>query len=90
MSQMGGPFGNNMNNRPPQRDFFMAGESEFDSISHSDLAQSMVDRRHTMQSVPNLKMSHEIGIGSSNVMCDAGAGTDTMPRVEAACNTQRV
>lgn len=88
MSQMAGlPFGNNINNRP-QRDFFMAGESEFDSISHSDLAHSMVDRRHTMQSVPNLKMSHEIGIGSSDVMCDAG--TDTQPRAEAGCNTQRV
>jgi len=64
------------------RDNFM-GESEFDSISHAELAHSIVDAR----SCRNMQ-SHEMACGSDEAM--VFAGTDSKQRAEAGCNTQRV
>jgi len=59
------------------------GDSEFDSISHSELARSIADS-HSYQKM----LSHEMACGSDDAMVDAS--TDTKPRAEAGCNTQRV
>ena len=49
------------------QDQFMA-ESDFDAVSHAELAQSIVERPMTMQEMPAKKVSHEIATGSDDVM----------------------
>ena len=67
------------------RNNFMA-DSDFDAVSHAELAQSIVDRRNTVQ-------AHEIAVGSDAVMQESvsvGTGGPMVNHVEAACNTARV
>jgi hypothetical protein len=80
------------------QDQFMA-ESDFDAVSHAELAQSIVERPMTMhempmQTMPDTKVSHEIATGSDDIMTHSiSIGTDIMPGVmqaEAGCNTARV
>lgn len=75
----------------------MATESDFDAISHHELAQSIVDANH--QKVPPImglapSRSHEIACGGDDqMMTSRNQGTDVMPiaeRAEAGINTQRV
>ena len=75
----------------------MAAESDFDAISHHELAQSIVDANH--QKVPPImglapSRSHEIACGGDDhMMTSRNQGTDVMPlaeRAEAGINTQRV
>ena len=75
------------------QDQFMA-ESDFDAVSHAELAQSIVERPNTMHEMPTKKVSHEIATGSDAAMTHSiSIGTDIMPGVqqaEAGCNTARV
>ena len=75
------------------QDQFMA-ESDFDAVSHAELAQSIVERPNTMHEMPAKKVSHEIATGSDAAMTHSiSIGTDIMPGVqqaEAGCNTARV
>jgi hypothetical protein len=79
------------------RDNFMAAESDFDAISHHELAQSIVEAPR--QQVPPImglshQRSHEIACGDdAEMQSSRHMGTDVMPltvRAEAGCNTQRV
>ena len=50
-------------------------ESDFDAVSHAELAQSIVDRRNTVQ-------AHEIAVGSDAVMKESvscATGIDVSP-----------
>jgi len=78
----------------------MATESDFDAISHQELAQSIVDapnqNAHKVPPIMGLAptRSHEIACGGDVEMrTSRNMGTDVMPlavRAEAGCNTQRV
>ena len=57
------------------------GESDFDAVSHQELAQSIVDRRNTVpQFVPNTaRQSHEIAVGNDQIMSESvSVGTGAM------------
>jgi hypothetical protein len=47
--------GNIFGRASTMQDQFMA-ESDFDAVSHAELAQSIVDRRNTMQEMPSQKV----------------------------------
>lgn len=70
----------------------MAGESDFDAISHHELAQSIFERRPTVPHLPNV--AHEIAVGTDAAMHESiSIGTDVMPSAfarETGCNTARV
>lgn len=82
------------------KDAFMAADSDFDAISHHELAQSIVDApRRSQPQPPPLALapalSHEIAVGDDNAMkTSVSIGTEVMPplavRAEMGCNTQRV
>ena len=61
-------------------------ESDFDAVSHAELAHSIIDRRNTVQ-------AHEIAIGNDAPMTESiSIGTDgpMVNQAEAGCNTARV
>jgi len=67
------------------RNNFMV-ESDFDAVSHAELAHSIIDRRNTVQ-------AHEIAIGNDAPMTESiSIGTDgpMVNQAEAGCNTARV
>lgn len=72
----------------------MAADSEFDAVSHHELAQSIVERRPSVPAQLAAQPSHEIAVGSDNAMRESiSIGTDVMPKLqgrETGCNTQRV
>jgi len=80
------------------RDNFMATESDFDAISHHELAQSIVDAPRQAPVPPIMGLapqrSHEIACGADTEMRSSRhMGTDVMPlavKNEMGCNTQRV
>jgi hypothetical protein len=74
------------------QDQFMA-DSDFDAVSHAELAQSIVDRRNTMEDMSAYKVSHEMATGSDLIMTHSiSTGTDApgVQQAEAGCNTARV
>jgi len=82
-------FGDNMG-----QNVFMAADSDFDAVSHHELAQSIGgDRRLTFPQL-NVQPAHEIACGSDTAMRESiSIGTDVMPKMagrETGCNTQRV
>jgi hypothetical protein len=74
------------------KDAFMVADSDFDAISHHELAQSIVDSRPSLDMVHQI--SHEIAVGDDNpIRHSVSTGTEVMPlavRSEQGCNTQRV
>ena len=61
-------------------------DSDFDAVSHAELAQSIVDRRNTVQ-------AHEIAVGSDAEMrhsVSIGTGAQAINQADAGCNTARV
>lgn len=69
------------------RNNFMV-ESDFDAVSHAELAHSIVERRNTVQ-------AHEIAVGSDAVMKESvcvstGIDAPLVNQYDAGCNTARV
>lgn len=70
------------------RNVFMA-DSDLDTVSHAELAQSIVDRRATVQP----ERRHEIAVGDDAVMRESvsiGTECQQIKQFDAACNTARV
>lgn len=71
---------------------FMA-ESDFDAVSHAELANSIVDRRTTMIDTMDRKPVHEMACGGDEIMnhgVSVGTGSTLRDTIESGCNTQRV
>ena len=69
------------------RNNFMA-DSDFEAVSHADLAHSIFDRRATVPA-----RGHEIAVGSDAVMRESvsvGTGSNQVNQADAGCNTARV
>ena len=65
-------------------------DSDFEAVSHADLAHSIFDRRAT---VPATTRGHEIAVGSDAVMRESvsvGTGSNQVNQADAGCNTARV
>lgn len=73
---------------------FMATDSDFDAVSHAELAQSIMERRPTVTNMEESKApTHSIAIGDDIEMkhsVSVGTGSTMRQTAESGCNTQRV